>query len=992
MVLHSESPEGLERFIEEFKDIEVDSSKSVKWWWNYPPVQDEVNAALVAREYGKTIKLANQAIVEWNAIPIPPYASEFEVHQFKLIRDGYIASDYKAIALANFYLNKFAEAHGAAYKSINLIESYNTNTNSISQTFEAYTIVVRSLLWGIENGNEALSVALNVKTRIETLPDSAFNKKLMAAEILLLLAEAYRYNKNLSAAIESAQNGKQIFASVYSNSEKAREFAFARCECQEAMSKSGDEAKALFKSAAERLHKTYPTYENLGFPLHEFVKEHQYILYPHVKSISIDRELTPVFIEPDTPVKIYFDYIFPFSKKNPNARINFFSYKILLEVYRGVGETDLVYSDSIDITDVSTEPVKLSFDWPGFKKEDLIEEGETFIAKVSSVVTELHTGKQKVTANDNISLYYGVPLVIDEKNSTVVFPVKEAEVTTCKITYIVKLPASLTNTYNLKFQVQNEAGDQIYSDVRSNIQDGTGSFLWNICSHACRVDSKRKETSTPLNPGIYLIKLILESNFEPVKKDIYLTEREFTCLYVDLDIIPVTNEETDETPIAENLEESVGSIISIWPFGVSDVSELGMEDYIGRIKIHNIWEGSISEPTKNDDLKIVGRLHFDAARVAIWKDANRSEAIVPDVTEIDIETTTILYIQSLSSTIEKIEYYICDSHKRVDYTKYASDFIKKYNPKEYYSVYWGTGAGLEMYDNLTDFLLKEKKAIPLRKFVPVDATMHYLIPTGVTNEYNWLFLTPLKADEKWLQRNLNSALSNKMYLSIPHHIVFSGHSNFGAGFSFHKTIEKLDELFNIGNDLIAFQWHYTKNYCFPAFKPFSRDNDYGDDPRTTEKYDPWQVKWETYEGMYNHQKNVYTKEAYYSEYQGSIPAQHLHLTQGADATKDYHFTEFDNETQKEEKVVVAKGGSADLPNDLTYTTLYLSGCNTGKYFLHKFKKGTVFFTNQVIKNHWNCAMLFLRHQLNGLSNDEILRELKIATIDDDKHNYYIFPK
>lgn len=982
LYLEVNSSKNVQPFITDFdaivSDKYVPSYKS--WDWSPPAVEEQARIALNERRYEDAIRLSNQAIKEWHEIVIPPDATDEEIDRFLHSRTYFTADDYYIIASSYFYLNKYETARTAAHKSINLFDEID---EEITYTWGSYVVIVRSDLWGHLNAEqEGLKIATEAKAKIFALPDSSWAKPYATAECYLLLSEAYRCNQDLKQALEFGESAKNKFSSVFSNNQNAREVATARCETQLALSSTGEQANKYFASAATKFRKWFPNDDILFFQTYEMVKEHRKILYPHVKSISIDRELTPVFVEPETPIKIYFDYTFPFNNK-PNTRIAFFSYKIKLEIYQGDSDSNPVYTDTIDIAGASTESVKLSFTWPGFDKGSA-KEGETFTAKVTSVAKELHTGKERVTAGDTNSLYFGIPLVIDEKNSTLVFPIKEAEVTACKIAYFIQLPVFLKGNYNLELEIKNESEELVYSNILNNVQDGAGAFLWSVCS---KIELPIKNDCTPLSPGNYFVRLILKSNEIPAKKDIYAAESLFSGLYIDLDIIPYNNELTDETPLDESVEETEGVIIdeniddddgdccNISTFDPIpdkyDIDGVDGEDDLVRLKLHKIFSNS-SMPSNFSKSTFIGKLIFSEEHIKIWRDSRKTVNVSSQTTVFDPTIDNIVYVEGINSNPLNTGDIITLEIIRTDikfnaFNAGLVDNIKTMVPQEKILVFWAAGSN--------DVIKKEFKKYLESITKPANINKNRCQIYGLNNQSQKVQYS-IYFDSRYPQ--LNEERSQELFSlalsKIDAHVIYNGHSNFGLGFIFYFNspgTTSIEKMFNVGYNMAAIEWKYLIKYLNNDFKVLKTE--YADDNTLPQNglpdYNPWKYT-DSYKGA-THSSIITQNEYFYSRYSakstGSNPHQlTLHVPDPNDPSSDFHIDLGDDSNL----LIVNQSKSLDLPK-LGYKTLFINGCKSGHYFRDFFNNGVFMYTTEFTENSViNFVKAYVEKLINGGSVEE----------------------
>lgn len=497
------------------------SSVKVAGWWVAPAEEEQALYAYGSRNYLTTLTLYAQAIERWREIVPPADATSSEINEFKITRDWHIAFDTDTMSDCYLHLENYSASISAARESLRLYaEGFMSMIyNNISHTLRCRCRLARLYLWTRNDFNTAISIAGEIENE---LSNYSYTTNQMLGELWLLYSECHRFNGDYNQSISALRKSRTYFSSHFSDNEVYKTLYNSYCDvCEGVISQINDSGNPnavneLYRKALAGFS-TYPVY-NAVFPWeYERMIECKNIAIPYVKTILIDRKLTPVFIEPDKPVKIYFDYIFPFNTK-PYSRIDFFSYKIKLEIYQGDNNSSPVYMDTIDIAGVSTESVKLSFTWPGFDKGST-KDGETFLAKVSSVAKDLHTGKEKTTAEDKLTFFNGVPLVIIESDNKKHYNIDTVDEEPFSLKFYV---APVGNDNKLSICLKNMISDDEIFRTEHSANTGQNIFIWDFTF----------SDGLKISPGKYncIIGATIESCFIEANFTFFVVELEFVYI------------------------------------------------------------------------------------------------------------------------------------------------------------------------------------------------------------------------------------------------------------------------------------------------------------------------------------------------------------------------------------------------------------------------------------------------------------------------------
>lgn len=172
---------------------------------------------------------------------------------------------------------------------------------------------------------------------------------------------------------------------------------------------------------------------------------------------------------------------------------------------------------------------------------------------------------------------------------------------------------------------------------------------------------------------------------------------------------------------------------------------------------------------------------------------------------------------------------------------------------------------------------------------------------------------------------------------------------------------------NVGEPFISIDWQYMRgDQGHPQF--WIVDSEYGDDPATTEQYDPWRSQATITGSLGVYPDNVFTADA------GQMQ---LHLTRGQEKYQDYHYSG--------DRLIV-KAGAGDMPNK-GWRKILLSSCYSGDYFYHQFNHGTLFFTTEDAGASITSRE-FVKAIIDDKDDDGVLVELNKT---ENIHDYHVFP-
>jgi hypothetical protein len=205
-------------------------------------------------------------------------------------------------------------------------------------------------------------------------------------------------------------------------------------------------------------------------------------------------------------------------------------------------------------------------------------------------------------------------------------------------------------------------------------------------------------------------------------------------------------------------------------------------------------------------------------------------------------------------------------------------------------------------------------------------------------------------------------------------VAYHGHSNFGLGYAFKTGNHRISDFYNIADPQCPVNWQYLREeQDHPDL--MIDDSEYGDDAATDEFSDPIGVPATVLGRLKNYPTSRYPVSGGFGT--------RYHLTRGPEGKKwlDHHYGEQDNWR------IVVKAGSADMPPK-RWAKLLLLSCYSGPYYFDSFGgRGTLFFTWDEALCASEAASLFLREQMQGYTDDRVLKDMnKVQNV----HDYHVF--
>lgn len=208
-------------------------------------------------------------------------------------------------------------------------------------------------------------------------------------------------------------------------------------------------------------------------------------------------------------------------------------------------------------------------------------------------------------------------------------------------------------------------------------------------------------------------------------------------------------------------------------------------------------------------------------------------------------------------------------------------------------------------------------------------------------------------------------------------VAYHGHSNFGLGYAFRTGFSRVSQFFNIADPQVPVNWPYLRDHQEHPQLTFE-DAEYADDASTPEFSDPMQIGGTVLGRLKNYGTSRYPERGGFGT--------RLHLTRGTAGKKwlDYHYT-LNND--KENARIVVKAGSGDMP-EKRWSKLLLLSCYSGPYYFDSFGgRGTLFYTWDEALCASEAASIFLRDQMIGKTDDQVLKAMNKVENVCDYHKF-----
>ena len=426
-------------------------------------------------------------------------------------------------------------------------------------------------------------------------------------------------------------------------------------------------------------------------------------------------------------------------------------------------------------------------------------------------------------------------------------------------------------------------------------------------------------------------------------------EVKVTVVKVDLDIIKPDGSELDD-----DKEVSEGEVVNV---NIDDDDKDGGNGSHGKTKITSDKDDTNGVVGEDDLIQLKlhkidipafkgnFKLEYNNKKIAIWKNKDKTGEVESDITTFDnITDDTFVYVEGKSP------------HGNTD-----GDIIKLvlYNDK---GVILGSD---EVKIIVADMIFCLYGLGPVKN--GKAALVSYLVGKAKDSRPNTYILHGGSRNNLYYSVNIwDTEKYAKIALASDAYVAFSGHSNFGMGFAFgdENKITKINDIMNLGCELVAIDWKYLKmDQKYPKFTVDYKD--YGDDPKTTETtYDPWR-RDQVFRGTKPHLAAIY-----YSHPVANGTHYNLISLPGTPADRyknDSHFT------LGSEKYLIVKCGSADMPKK-KWRKILLDSCESGRYYYSTFDSGTLFFTTNSI-NDTPAVKIFVEGIVNGSNDKKILKSL-----------------
>lgn len=434
-----------------------------------------------------------------------------------------------------------------------------------------------------------------------------------------------------------------------------------------------------------------------------------------------------------------------------------------------------------------------------------------------------------------------------------------------------------------------------------------------------------------------------------------------TAPRIDLDIIKLNG-----TEMAEDKEDTEGAILQVniddddddggtGPNATPDMQDvdgvsggqplISREDDLLRVLLH--------KPTVSGASNLTYKLHFDSSKLAVWKKDDKTQPVQSDTTTFDASDDTLVYVEGLSPSSS-------DSGEIVTLRLYeegqsvAYDSIKITVARMVFAL---VGHGTTGETSLRQYLNEHTKDGRVDPYIVRGATGNGL------NSWHSVFV--------W-----NTEKGAKLALGAQDGIVvYDGHSSYGIGMAFSAGLTGISSFMNVGQDLVTLNWPDMRGSIEGHPNLSIADAEYGDDTTTVEQFDPWLTSDPS---AVVGAQGTHAATRLFSTPQ--VGGTHLHLQRGSQKPLDAHYA-----TTSGERMIVAKGGKADLPT-LRYSKLYLDACSSGQYYYPIFNHGTLFYTYDLCESV-GTTKKFIENVIGGKTNDEILDVINDDEPVNDYHNF-----
>ena len=311
--------------------------------------------------------------------------------------------------------------------------------------------------------------------------------------------------------------------------------------------------------------------------------------------------------------------------------------------------------------------------------------------------------------------------------------------------------------------------------------------------------------------GIYLIqakKIDTENQL--------LTNKHLIAVPVDLDFIkPGTENQIPSDEIAEDKEDLEGEVVNInW----DDDNDSEGDGGHGKLVFKNDFDDTTGNEEENDMIRLKlhrpdvdqlkARLKYDNTYVKIWQNPDRTGEVISEVTEFEMLTSTIVYLEGRKITAAETPQIVEMQVKVAGSSAYvAGDKVSVHVATPIITCY----GKHEWTDGLASVNLREQ--LRSKKYIGKnrrDDRKNTVIIKGL-NQAGKVLWYSVDIVDLIATPELNPLLTPQISIRLPHkdkemkmalslegcHVFYDGHSNYGIGPNFVQNPVSIDDYMNI---------------------------------------------------------------------------------------------------------------------------------------------------------------------------------------------------
>ncbi len=201
-------------------------------------------------------------------------------------------------------------------------------------------------------------------------------------------------------------------------------------------------------------------------------------------------------------------------------------------------------------------------------------------------------------------------------------------------------------------------------------------------------------------------------------------------------------------------------------------------------------------------------------------------------------------------------------------------------------------------------------------------------------------------------------------------VVYAGHSNFGLGASFspledHADVEYIttvDDFWQYGTETVAINYGLLLNN--QAYPNFVLDPD------------------DIIQNPVNYTVPVMNVERFPNNL-GVGPGESFTPYGNDGYGHPYHYVDTHDGYEK----TIVRASALNIPDDMAYDLLFIRSCQSGRYYIHNFDRGTFFYSDGEAAYDSAMVYRFIKGIVEGSSYEEILWDLNSV---DAIYDYFVF--